>query len=698
MFDWVVHLPISGTEVNGFALILLGFTVGVIGGFFGVGGAFMVTPALNVFGFPMAYAIGTDMAHIAGKSIVATFKHRKFGNVDLKLGLLMIIGTVIGIELGATLIMWLERIGRIGPIVRVTYICLLFGLGVYMLYEYMTGTRRAVRQAATNTQTDSGGSKLALWMHGIKLRPMVHLKVSGFDISVWVIIGVGLVTGFLAGFLGVGGGFIRMPALMYVIGAPTKVAVGTDLFEVMISGAYGAFTYALKGRVELLAAVIMLLGAAVGAQLGATATLYARGTIIRLYFAITMIAAGVSVVFKHLAEGHKEIYRAALNEWARTTSGISDRIELGIWLHNNKAAVKSWFAQQPELLQQALTAERIWASYSGFLMLGSACGLSAAIIFWLVRGVLRERAESAETQAPAASAPAEATEVPPQTGQAPAAAVPAGQASGGLVIAASCTPTDLPAVRMGAQIAAGMKQPATLLVCEEAGVCETTLQEGRQILERLGVPPKVVFATGKPYEEILRRSADSLLLVIGSRPLTTLDPRWHLGDNATRIVRHMTTSTLVVRGRHLVRRILLSTDLPASPPTVKMAKDVALATGASVEVLYTVPLPTMYIAETPSEATDVVQDAQRLGIQPDQLAQLQAIRSSLSAAGVSQATIRLRQGFIEEEIINESVEGDFDLIVLKEGYLRTPFGLLLGRLSTSVATRSPQASVLIVKR
>ena len=112
----------------------------------------------------------------------------------------------------------------------------------------------------------------------------------------------------------------------------------------------------------------------------------------------------------------------------------------------------------------------------------------------------------------------------------------------------------------------------------------------------------------------------------------------------------------------------------------------------------TVPLPTMYVAETPSEATDVAQDAQRLGVEPDQLAQLQAIRSSLSDAGVSQATIKLRQGIVEEEIIKESVAGDFDLIVLKEGYLRTPFGLLLGRLSSNIATRSPQASVLIVKR
>lgn len=677
MFDWVVYLPISGTEINGFALILLGFTVGVIGGFFGVGGAFMVTPALNVFGFPMAYAIGTDMAHIAGKSIVATFKHRKFGNVDMRLGLLMIVGTVIGIELGATLIMYLEKIGRIGPIVRVTYMCLLFGLGFYMWYEYVMGTRRAVKHGATDSHADAGRSRLALWMQGIRLRPIVHLKVSGFHISIWVIIGVGVFTGFLAGFLGVGGGFIRMPALMYIIGAPTKVAVGTDLFEVMVSGAYGAFTYAMKARVELLAALIMLIGAAVGAQFGATATLYARGTIIRLYFAITMICGGVSVVFKHLSEGHKDTYRAALNEWARATSGISDRVELGMWLHNNKAAVQSWLLEQPDLLQQAYAAEKMWVKFSGFLMLGSAATLSAVIIFWLVRGVMRERAEAAGAQVDLGLAE---------------------QVSGGLMIAASCTPNDLPAVRMGAQIAAGLKQPATLLVCEDAGVCEPTLQEGRQTLERLGLPPKVVFATGKPYEEILRRSADERLLVIGSRPLSGFEPNWHLGDNATKIVRHMTTSTLVVRGRQQVRKILLSVDLPASQSTVKMARDVALATGASIEVLYIVSVPTMYSTETPPEVADIMQDALRFGVQSEKLEQLEAVRAGLKSAGVAEVDLRLREGIIEEEIIKESVEGDFDLIVLKEGFLRTPFGMLLGRLSTNIATRSPQASVLIVKR
>lgn len=675
MFDWIVYLPISGTEINGFALVLLGFTVGVIGGFFGVGGAFMVTPALNVFGFPMAYAIGTDMAHIAGKSIVATAKHGKFGNVDVKLGLLMILGTVIGIELGATLIMWLERIGRIGPIVRTTYVILLFGLGFFMLFEYIKNARGQSKQSAT---ADAGKSKLALRMQSINLPPMIHLKVSGFKISLWIILGVGALTGFLAGFLGVGGGFIRMPALMYLIGSPTKVAVGTDLFEVMFSGAYGAFSYAMKGRVEILAAVIMLVGAAIGAQIGATATLYARGTIIRLYFAYTMIAAGVSVIFKHFSEQNKDVYQAALNEWAKATSGLSDKVEIGLWLHNNKEAVKLWLVQQPDAIQQAQAMAKMWSTYSGVLMLGSACGLSAVIMFWLVRGVLRERAEARSAEV----------------------AVPEG-VKGQMVIAASCQPADLPAIRMGAQIARGMDRQTELLVCEEAGACENHIQEGKKILEQYGIAPKLKFVQGTPYKEILAGSAGAHILVMGSRPLNPARPSFYLGDNTTKVVRRMTTSTLVVKSRDQVGRILLCLDVPYSRATVNMAQEIALATAAVVEILYVASVPALYAsysAELPADfdhsaVTDFLTE-----LYAKELRELARVKDELSSAGVRQVTVRLREGIVEEEILSESIEGNFDLIVLKEGFLKTPFGLFLGRLSTSVAAHSSQASVLIVKR
>jgi len=396
-----IYLPISGVEIMAWKLILLGFTVGVIGGFFGVGGAFMVTPALNVFGFPMAYAIGTDMAHMAGKSIVATAKHRKYGNVDMRLGLIMIIGTAIGIEGGAKTIMWLEKLGRVDFVVQITYMVLLFGLTTYMLYEYYKLTKGATDKS--KPVLDAGTSELALKLHKIKIPPMVHLKVSGFTISIWIIITVSAFTGFVAGFLGVGGGFIRMPALMYIIGSPTRVAVGTDLFEIVVTGAYGAFSYAMKGRVEIVAAAVMLIGAAVGAQFGTLATQYVKGLKIRLYFAVTMGLAGVSVILKFIAGTYKAVYSDSLNawvksnaafiEWAKTEGATlnSAKIQVRDWLLLNKAAAKGWFAQQTEAIQQAREVERMWNAYAGYLMLGAAVGLSILIIVRMLQGIRVEK-------------------------------------------------------------------------------------------------------------------------------------------------------------------------------------------------------------------------------------------------------------------------------------------------------------------
>ena len=112
--DWLyVLMPIAGIKIFWPGLIILGIGVGIIGGFFGMGGAWMVTPGLNILGFPMAFAIGTDIAHMAGKSLISTMRHGKFGNVDYKLGLIMLVGTVVGFEIGAQMVMWLERIGQV---------------------------------------------------------------------------------------------------------------------------------------------------------------------------------------------------------------------------------------------------------------------------------------------------------------------------------------------------------------------------------------------------------------------------------------------------------------------------------------------------------------------------------------------------------------------------------------------------------
>ncbi|MEZ4526699.1 MAG: sulfite exporter TauE/SafE family protein [Desulfobacterales bacterium] len=292
--DWLyLYMPIAGVKIFWPGLVLIGFSVGTIGGFFGMGGAWMVTPGLNILGFPMAFAIGTDMAHIAGKSMISTMRHSKFGNVDYKLGLIMLIGTMFGIEVGAQLIMYLERLGNVGSVVRWVYVFFLALISWMVFYDYFKATSKKAKS--------EGGAKGITWyetLHKIKIPPMVHFKAAGFTCSMWLPVFISFLTGILAGFLGIGGGLLRMPALVYMIGCPTHIAVGTDLFEVMISGLYGAFTYAVKGRIELVAVFVMLTGAAIGAQIGTVATKYAQGYGIRLAFGIAVVCCMISIILK----------------------------------------------------------------------------------------------------------------------------------------------------------------------------------------------------------------------------------------------------------------------------------------------------------------------------------------------------------------------------------------------------------------
>ena len=307
--DWYILMPIAGVKIFWPGLIILGIGVGVIGGFFGMGGAWMVTPGLNILGFPMAFAIGTDIAHMAGKSLISTMRHGKFGNVDYKLGFIMVFGTVGGFELGAQMIMWLERIGQVNMVVRWLYLVLL-SLIAWMVFADVAKKRQKEREAlAAGKEIDKLATGLE-WhktLHKIRIPPMVHLKEAGVYCSAWLPIAVSFFTGWLAGILGIGGGLIRMPSLIYLVGCPTHVAVGTDLFEVMISGLYGAASYTYKGRVELVAAIIMLVGAAVGAQVGSVATKYIKGYGIRIAFGIAVIGCGLSVLLKLIPAYYPEL-------------------------------------------------------------------------------------------------------------------------------------------------------------------------------------------------------------------------------------------------------------------------------------------------------------------------------------------------------------------------------------------------------
>ena len=300
--DWLyILMPISGVYIFWPGLIILGFGVGIIGGFFGLGGAWMVTPGLNILGFPMAFAIGTDVAQMAGKSLISTMRHGKFGNVDYALGITMLIGTVIGVEIGAQMVMWLERIGSVDKVVRWLYVVLLISIAWLVFHDAAVRRRKEREAKAQHKELDAAavGIDWASKLQAIRIPPVVHYK-HAITCSAWLPITVSLFTGWLAGILGIGGGLIRMPALVYLVGCPTHLAVGTDLFEVAISGLYGTASYAYKGRVELLAALIMLCGAAVGAQIGVVATKYVKGYGIRFVFGLAVLGCLMSVVLKLL--------------------------------------------------------------------------------------------------------------------------------------------------------------------------------------------------------------------------------------------------------------------------------------------------------------------------------------------------------------------------------------------------------------
>lgn len=288
---------VSQISANPLVLALTGFIVGVLGGFFGVGGGFLAGPLMFWIGVPINFVIGTDLAHMTGKSIVATRTHRALGHVDIRLASLMIIGTIPGVEVGAQIIEKLKDTGNIEEVIGFTYIIILTTIGIFTMWESI----RAIRVKRTDqldVQEVVGVKSLIHRTPLLRIPPMIQLKISGVEVSAWSILFVGLITGILAGLLGVGGGFVRMPLMIYILGIPTHVAVGTDLFEIIISAGFGTVSHALKGNVDFMIAATMLTGAAIGAQIGAAATRYFSGPMIRLLFSVLPIAAAILVLLR----------------------------------------------------------------------------------------------------------------------------------------------------------------------------------------------------------------------------------------------------------------------------------------------------------------------------------------------------------------------------------------------------------------
>jgi uncharacterized membrane protein YfcA len=303
--------PISHSEISPIYLVVVGFLIGIMGGFFGVGGSFIAGPALRAAGLDWNFAVGTDLAHIVGKSVVAAKRHRALGNVDLRLGLIMAFGTIGGAEAGAQLIQMLKRAGNVNLVVSIVSIAVYVSISAFMVWEsWRTLRAKKSRKAPGKIVTAGGKADESSFMHvthaiqRLRIWPMIDLPVSGVTISLWTIVLVSFVGGLFSGFLGGGAGYIRMPSMVYVLGIPTHLAVGTDLFEIIISASYGTFTHALKGNVDILIALVMHTGAAIGAQIGAIATQYFAGPKIRLAF-VPLPLVGAAIVIYTLITGHK---------------------------------------------------------------------------------------------------------------------------------------------------------------------------------------------------------------------------------------------------------------------------------------------------------------------------------------------------------------------------------------------------------
>jgi uncharacterized membrane protein YfcA len=310
-----MDFPISGAHLNPILLAAVGFVVGVFGGFFGVGGSFLAGPALFLMGLPFNFVVGTDLAHIVGKSLVAAREHVVRGNVAIKLAAVLAVGTVIGSEVGAQAVEYLEKIGLVNQVVGVTFIGVLVLISAFMAWESWNTMKRRSDEELKSAPGSSAVSadvrrrsappmvrNLHDKVQSFKLPPMISLPRSDIEsISLWIVVAVGLLAGFMAGFIGGGAGFLRMPLLVYVIGVPTKIAVGTDLVEVAVSAGYGTLSHALKGNVDIMIALVMHTGAAIGAQIGVRLTDYFAGPKIRLAFSPLPLVGAALIIWKLLS-------------------------------------------------------------------------------------------------------------------------------------------------------------------------------------------------------------------------------------------------------------------------------------------------------------------------------------------------------------------------------------------------------------
>ncbi|TCL61879.1 hypothetical protein EDC14_103151 [Hydrogenispora ethanolica] len=292
---WHIHLSLAQMDVWWPGLLLLGGFIGILTGMFGVGGGFLLTPCLKIlFGIPYPVAVGSGLAQIFLAGTYSTWKHGKNGNIDLRMGLLMTGGAVAGTDIGVSL---LKQLGTGGTVIlnsRTFTVADLVMSGLFLVLMTVTGLY--IQHEASHSSGDEVASAIAQNLQGYRMPPQMAFPKSNIpSLSLWIPLIASFLVGILTGLLGVGGGFINFPLLVYVIGVPTYVAVGTSAFQILFASGYGALRHAWQGHVELLLVLLLLVGSLAGVRFGVYLSHLFGGRKLRKYFA-WVIGLGIAVI------------------------------------------------------------------------------------------------------------------------------------------------------------------------------------------------------------------------------------------------------------------------------------------------------------------------------------------------------------------------------------------------------------------
>jgi uncharacterized membrane protein YfcA len=290
-----MYLPIAGNSVNILMIFGLGGAVGLLSGIFGVGGGFLMTPLLIMFGIPATVAAASDSNQIVGASTSGTLAHMKLGNVDFKMGWLLLIGGVLGGTLGVQVIKILRAMGNADFLITVTYVLMLGGVGSYMFLEALQSMKKTKAPAPVVT---AAPKKESTYARLLKKMPMqTKFAKSGIEISLLLPLILGTLVGVLAAIMGVGGGFIMVPVMVYLLRMPMHVVVGTSLFQILFTCVNVTIMQSWSNHtVDFVLALLLLLGSTIGAQVGTTLSKKLKGDQLKILLASLVLLVCVKML------------------------------------------------------------------------------------------------------------------------------------------------------------------------------------------------------------------------------------------------------------------------------------------------------------------------------------------------------------------------------------------------------------------